>query len=70
MFIFKFYNPVDMLDLNHGIEYVVIVRATDVVGLNVETLSNKFLIDNTNPVAGTILTSGPFFNKTALIAAR
>ena len=32
--------------------YVVIIRATDFVGLTVEATSNEFIVDETPPISG------------------
>ena len=45
-------------DLENGKRYVVIVRATDFVDLDVEATSNEFILDETPPVAG-VLTIDP-----------
>ena len=47
------------LDLDNGKGYVVIVRATDFVGLNVKESSNEFMVDETPPVSGWISIVSP-----------
>ena len=49
-------------DLENGKRYVVIVRATDFVDLDVEATSNEFIVDETPPVAGVLTIEG--FNMT------
>ena len=46
-------------ELQNGLEYVIIVRATNLVGLRQQTTSDGFTVDATVPVSGRVVIVSP-----------
>ena len=47
-------TEIDVVGIEYGISYVVVVRAFNKVGLFSEASSNQFILDGTKPFAGTV----------------